>query len=77
MDNGTICFLVVVGVVALWLYSRGEKRRDEAVNKFKTRCGECEFTSAWLPESAAQDAMIDHYAAEHPGTPPGGLIQFR
>lgn len=77
MDNGTICFFVVAGLVVLWLYSRGQKDRDLAVNKFKTRCGECEYESPWLTESAAQDMMIEHYAVRHPETPPGGLIQFR
>ncbi|GAA2752713.1 hypothetical protein [Kitasatospora cinereorecta] len=38
-------------------------------------CGECSHRTPWLTEFAAAQRQIEHYAAEHPGIPPGGHVE--
>lgn len=73
MDSGAICVLVVVGVVALWIYSKN----DRANNSFRVKCGECSHTTAWQTESQAGTAIASHYEQRHPEVPPGGVIEYR
>ncbi|GGP59621.1 hypothetical protein [Streptomyces sindenensis] len=40
-------------------------------------CGDCSFKTPWLEESEGLRQQIEHYAARHPGTPPGGQIESR
>ncbi|MFD3517615.1 hypothetical protein [Streptomyces sp. NPDC058657] len=40
-------------------------------------CGECTFKTPWLAESEGLRRQIEHYAAKHPGTPPGGQVEIR
>lgn len=44
--------------------------------KFRNSCGECRYTTPWLPESEAEQRIVDHYAQRHPDLPPGGTQQL-
>ncbi|MEU2630093.1 hypothetical protein [Kitasatospora sp. NPDC007106] len=40
-------------------------------------CGECSFKTPWLSTAEGERQQIAHYAAKHPGTPPGGQVEHR
>ncbi|MEU8893515.1 hypothetical protein [Streptomyces sp. NPDC048442] len=40
-------------------------------------CGECTFKTPWLAEPEGLRRQTEHYAAKHPGTPPGGQVEIR
>lgn len=73
MDGGFVCLLVIVGVVALFIYMSNQK----SVNKYRAICGECGYRSGWVPESLAEDAMVQHYRYKHSHLPPGGTMEIR
>ncbi|MGW4248066.1 hypothetical protein [Nocardia sp. NPDC004722] len=73
MDGGLICLLVVVGIVALFIYMSNQK----SVNKYRAVCGECGFRSGWMTESQAEASSAQHYRSRHPNVPPGGTMQIR
>ncbi len=45
--------------------------------QYRAHCGECGYTSSWLAESHAQDVVVSHYQAKHPGIEPGGAVQIK
>ncbi|MFE0777366.1 hypothetical protein [Streptomyces sp. NPDC058861] len=40
-------------------------------------CGECSFKTPWRRGPEGLHRQIEHYAAKHPGLPPGGQVETR
>lgn len=40
-------------------------------------CGECRYRTPWLSEYAGADRQWQHYARRHPGSTPGGRVEYR
>ncbi|MFJ8477694.1 hypothetical protein [Kitasatospora sp. NPDC094011] len=44
---------------------------------YRNECGECGWHTAWLPQSVADERMLDHYGERHPGIVPRGMQEYR
>lgn len=71
----------MAGAVACRVNSRnrtvdgGIQQGEEAAVAYRFWCGECGYKSDWGSESQGERQQIEHYAARHPGTPPGGQVE--
>ncbi|MDH6711425.1 hypothetical protein P3T27_008183 [Kitasatospora sp. MAA19] len=46
-------------------------------SQYRNECGECGWNTAWLPQSVAEQKMVDHYTQRHPEIIPGGMQEYR